>query len=149
MAQYLVDTNLLVRVFEPSSSGLAEKSIALLLEAGHQLYVAPQVIIEFWWVTTRPSEVNGLGWDVEKVTEHINEILTWLELIDDCPEVFDHWFMLVQKYEVKGKRTHDVRLVAAMLENGVDKLLTFNTGDFEAFTEIKVIHPANVVANAT
>ena len=149
MAQYLVDTNILIRAFEIEGKSVAKKTIASLLRNGHLLHVTPQVVVEFWCVSTRPFDVNGLGWDIETTTTRVIEILTNFKLIQDSPNAFNRWLALVQKYEVKGKRTHDARLVAVMLENGVDTLLTFNTGDFEAFKEIKVIHPADVVANAT
>ena len=133
--------------FQPRA--IADASIKELAKEKHTLYIAPQVLYEFWSTVTRPEYANGFGWEAFLAYKRVFEIINTFALLPESPSVFKRWLSLVQKYEVKGKRTHDARLVAVMLENGVDKLLTFNTGDFEAFTEIKVIHPADVVANAT
>jgi hypothetical protein len=43
-------------------------------------------------------------------------------------------------------QVHDARLVAAMLAHGVPQILTLNPRDFQRYTEITVLHPADVVA---
>lgn len=43
-----------------------------------------------------------------------------------------------------GKRTHDVRLVAAMLANEMTHLLTFNPSDFAGISSITITHPQDL-----
>jgi len=62
MARYLLDTNVLLRATNKASSQHAAtvQSMAALAAQGHDLVVAPQVLVEFWAVATRPLEANGL-----------------------------------------------------------------------------------------
>ena len=61
MTRYLIDTNVLLRsavntsARNPSAAG----AIAVLLAQGDELLLAPQVLMEFWSVATRPVAVNG------------------------------------------------------------------------------------------
>ena len=60
--------------------------------------------------------------------------------------IFDRWEELVTRHEVKGKKAHDARIVAAMLHHNLTHLLTFNDADFKRFTEITVCTPSEVAA---
>lgn len=59
----------------------------------------------------------------------------------DQPETLLKWEKLITAYQVKGKRAHDVRLIASMMVHQISHILTFNTKDFEKFTEIQVFDP--------
>ena len=52
---------------------------------------------------------------------------------------------LSQTNRVKGKRTHDARIIAAMLANRITHLLTFNPSDFAGISSITIIHPQDVI----
>ena len=43
-----------------------------------------------------------------------------------------------------GKRTHDARIIAAMLAHGITHLLTFNPSDFAGISSITIIHPQDL-----
>ena len=60
---FLVDTNVLLRSAEPDHImyGDAVGATSLLLGQGEKLYIAPQNLIEFWNVYTRPINRNGLS----------------------------------------------------------------------------------------
>ena len=60
MARYLLDTNVLLRAAAPTSvqHTAAVGAIERLLAGGEELFLAPQVLVEFWSVATRPVEVN-------------------------------------------------------------------------------------------
>jgi predicted nucleic acid-binding protein len=63
MARYLLDTNVLVRAAAPKSAhhAAAVESIKRLLARGDEVFLVPQVLVEFWSVATRPVEVkNGV-----------------------------------------------------------------------------------------
>ena len=55
--KYLLDTNVLARTAERSHAlrPAAIASAQALLLAGHELFLVPQVLYEFWVVSTRPK----------------------------------------------------------------------------------------------
>lgn len=148
MTTYLLDTNVLLRSSDFTSplQSLADISVTQLLGRNDQLYITSQNIIEFWVVATRPAQVNGLGWSVEKTRTEIEMILNQFPQLEETPEIFPYWFNLVTTYQLQGKRVHDARLVAVMLAHGVTHLLTFNPNDFRGINEIVVVHP-QAIAN--
>ena len=56
---------------------------------------------------------------------------------------FDRWHNLVKTLGIKGLKSHDARLVAAMQTYGIAQLLTFNAGDFKGFP-IAIVDPNSV-----
>ncbi len=49
---------------------------------------------------------------------------------------------LLAKYKIGGRQIHDANIVATMLVNGIDILLTTNIEDFKRYEDrIKVISP--------
>ena len=146
MTNFILDTNILLRFCDPVSPSYeqARQAIAKLLTDGHQIYLAPQSLTEFWVVATRPLEANGLGWDVRKTRSEIDQLLYQFPLLEDTPAVFAHWLYLVTAQNIKGKKAHDARFVAAMLTHGVTNLLTFNTDDFKTYSGVTLLHPSDV-----
>ena len=51
---------------------------------------------------------------------------------------------LVTRYQIKGKRTHDARLMAVAIASSITHILTFNPKDFTKVTELAIIHPADI-----
>ena len=147
MTQYLLDTNILLRGSDPNSPSysLVMNSINKLIEEGKQCLITPQVLIEFWVVATRPLEVNGLGWTPKKTQEEISIILSQFSLLEDNPNIFTIWFKLVKNYNIQGKRTHDIRLLAVMIVYNIPYLLTFNPRDFIQLPNITIIHPQDII----
>lgn len=111
--------------------------------------LAPQIIVEFWVVATRPPQVNGLGWAVEQTRSTIDQLLDRFPLLQESPQIFPNWLNLVTTNRVMGKRTHDARIVAAMLANGITHLLTFNPVDFAGISNITAIHPQDLASFET
>lgn len=113
---YLLDTSVLLRQVDTQSvqHAAAAATIRRLIASGDVLFITAQNLIEFWAVATRPVTANGLG----KSTEEASALFTALEqtfgVVQDSADIFDEWRDLVVKYEVKGKTTHDARLVAVM-----------------------------------
>ena len=70
---YLVDTNILTRliVLKDPLSQPARAAIDKLQQDRAGLLVAPQNLIEFWAVATRPVSANGLGLSVERAAEEV------------------------------------------------------------------------------
>ena len=121
---YLVDTNVLMRliVLKDPLSQTARTAVDALQEDRACLLVAPQNLIEFWAVATRPVEANGLGLSVEKAAEEVTRFEAAFRLADEPPDLFRRWRQLVEAHRVKGKQVHDARLVAVMIEGDLDHI---------------------------
>jgi predicted nucleic acid-binding protein len=115
-APHLLDTNILLRLSNPADvlHETCAKQIEQLHRAGATLYVTAQVLIEFWAVATRPTNVNGLGWNAENVSLELDDILVRFGLLPDHPAIFEHWRGYVSSHRIHGKKVHDVRLIATM-----------------------------------
>lgn len=146
MANYLIDTNILVRAADPTSplQTQATNAVGNLVAAGNEVYLTAQNLIEFWSVATRPALSNGLGWPVPHTDQYIQQLHSTFLFLEDTPDVFTYWRILVTTYGITSKRVHDARLVAVMLAHGVTHFLTFDTDDFKTFTNITLVHPDEV-----
>jgi predicted nucleic acid-binding protein len=51
------------------------------------------------------------------------------------------WMELLERHPVSGGDVFDLQIVATMRANGVQRIYTFNTGDFSVFTELAVVIP--------
>jgi predicted nucleic acid-binding protein len=143
---YLLDTNVVVRLMEPSASEYAVVSDAIrkLVRDGHILVLAPQILTELWVVATRPVQANGFGWPPRKTADVVSQLRSRFAVLDDGPAAFDRWLYLVQSAEVRGKRAHDARIASVMLAHDVTSVLTLNTTDFEGLPGITAVHPSAV-----
>jgi predicted nucleic acid-binding protein len=116
---------------------------------GHRICIVPQNIVECWSVLTRPAERNGLGLapaDARRITTGLEEAL---RLVHETAAVYTEWKRLVALHGVSGLRVFDTRLVASAIANGLGAILTFNVGDFKSYSEIKVLHPRDLIGTGT
>ena len=148
---YLVDTNVLLRFSHRTDPlhPLAQAAVRHLQENGHQLQTTAQNFTEFWNVSTRPLNRNGLGltpMEADILLQHAERIFP---LLPENPTVYAEWRQLVVNYRVSGVQAHDARLAAAMMSHGVTHILTFNTADFARYAPegIVAVDPATVQKN--
>jgi predicted nucleic acid-binding protein len=141
-----MDTNILLRLAQPNHAmhQAAVSAIITLRRQQTTLFIIPQNLIEFWAAATRPLTVNGLGMSTTGAAKELARMKSFFALQPDLSEIFTVWELLVVKYQVLGKQTHDTRLVAAMLAHQISHLLTFNTDDFKRFAEITAIDPRHI-----
>jgi predicted nucleic acid-binding protein len=144
--QLLVDTNLLVRSVEHVHPLIRTARTALkrLYSQGHELCVTPQNLSEFWNVSTRPLERNGLGNTIAATDRLTSRIETFFTILPDSIETYRQWRRLVVVHEVNGAKVHDAKLVATMLVYNISNIVTFNGNDFKRFPGITVIDPAEI-----
>jgi predicted nucleic acid-binding protein len=147
---YLIDTSILARLANSSDAYhlVATHAVLELHRRGEELMVAPQVLIEFRNVATRPVAVNGLGLspvDVESLTATFESRFS---LLPETPDIFPAWKTLVSALNVIGKQVHDARLVAVCHAHQVTHVLTFNVSHFNRLAGVGpglvVVNPANV-----
>jgi len=142
----LVDSNVLLRIVEAGSQqhATAVGAINALIER-QRLLIVPQIAYEFWVVATRTVEANGLGRSVEETDQLLHQFADQFPILRDERGVLQHWWELVRTYRVRGTKSHDARIVAAMRRHGIRHLLTFNGKDFVGFRDIEVLVPEAVV----
>ncbi len=135
MPQYFLDTNVLLRMADRASAqhAAAVTATSVLAGQGDEVFLAPQVLMEFWCVVTRPLEGNGFAWTAGQAKAKIVELLGEFSLLPETPAVFEEWLRLVALRGVTGKKAHDVRLVALMNVHQLKHLITFNTRDFDGY----------------
>jgi predicted nucleic acid-binding protein len=140
MARYLIDTNVLLRAAAPKSDHFAAavEAIKRLASRGEELWLAPQVLIEFWVAATRPVAVNGYGWSAAETGAKVVELLRQFPLLPETSAVFGEWLRLVALHGIVGKQAHDARLVALLNIHSIPHLLTFNVSDFQRYGIVAV-----------
>lgn len=148
MTRYLLDTNILLRLSDAASSdqSLMFSAIAQILTQSQECCITAQVLIELWVVATRPRNVNGLGWTIEQTDTAIAQLSLQFALLPETEAIYPTWRNLVNTHRIKGKRTHDLRLIAVMLTHNVTHLLTLNPRDFPSLAEIKIVQPQDLLS---
>jgi predicted nucleic acid-binding protein len=72
----------------------------------------------------------------------IADLLTYLHVLPTPARTVDGWLDLLRRRPVTGGDVFDLQIIATMQANGVQRIYTFNTADFEAFPELSVVTPA-------
>jgi predicted nucleic acid-binding protein len=144
--KYLLDTNILLRQrqIDHLHHQVAVNAIKKLRANNHELCIFPQNLYEYWVVATRPTDVNGLGLEFDQAQKELELLKKLYSLHLDKPETFLQWEKLIITYQIKGKRSHDVKIIACMIVHQIENILTFNTDDFKKFTEIIAINPQSI-----
>lgn len=140
----LLDTNVLVYALDASSEHHAASRAVLdraqSPDAG--LCVVPQSLAEFFSLVTNAKRVASPK-SPEEALATVESIVA-LPGIEVLPVPFDvvaRWIELCRKHPVKGAGIYDLQIIAVMLANGVQRICTFDTADFEPFSEVKVETP--------
>jgi predicted nucleic acid-binding protein len=147
---YLIDTSVFGRLanLADQSYPIAFQAVAELHRRGESLHLAPQVLVEFRSVATRPTAVNGLGLAPAVAEVMAAAFESAFPLLPETPDIFPAWKTLVAAGGVIGKRVHDARLVAICHVHKITHLLTFNVAHFAALATIGpgivVVNPASI-----
>jgi len=144
----LVDTNILLRLAQPGNPHRqpARDAISLLtVRDGESFAIAPQNLYEMYVVCSRPISVNGFGLTSQQAYAEITAARSLFQLLSETAQVYATWERLIGQYAIQGRRAHDARLVAMMIEHHVPRLLTFNGDDFRQFAEIITLNPFDIV----
>ena len=96
-------------------------------------------------MATSSIDVSGLELSIDDAKLAIEKWTTAYRILLDERGIYRLWESLVRTHQIKGKLAHDARLVAAMQQHQVTKLLTFNVKDFDRFPEISVYSPQEIL----
>jgi len=152
---HLVDTSILGRLANTAdpANPAAVRAILALHRRGITLHVAPQILIEFRAIATRPVSANGLGFTAAEAEAEAEDFELQFPLLPDTPEIFDAWKKLVSLAQVTGKQVHDARLVAICHVHRISHVLTFNLAHFERLAPfgpgIVVVDPVLVCGDSS
>lgn len=148
--RYLVDTGVLLRLFDTSDAN--HQAIRTLFsqirrEQQHTLCTAAQNIAEFWNVSTRPvSARGGFGQDVASTNRRVQFLEKFGQVISDHPDAYAEWRQLIVDHQVKGVSVHDARLVAVMQAASITTIITLNAADFSRYATVTALTPQQVLA---
>ncbi len=146
---YLADTNVLLRLVEPTHSlHMAVRSaVNSLRKNGSDIHITTQNCIEFWNVITRLANNNGLGIKPSDAEPLLDLLERLFPILADTPTIYLEWRRLVIAYAVAGVKVHDARLVASMKVHGVTHILTLNPDDFKRYARdgIVTVDPLTVL----
>ncbi|MFT3745931.1 MAG: PIN domain-containing protein [Pyrinomonadaceae bacterium] len=146
MERILADTNVLLRIAEPSQADhlIAVNALVSLAAKYGKTCVLAQNLIEFWNVATRPSDNNGFGWTSATTFAEVTRLESIFTVLPDTPDIYLRWKSVVVTNSVLGKNVHDARIAAATDVHQISKLLTFNGKDFKRFGNVEVIDPHSI-----
>jgi len=146
--RYAVDTNVLLRLSQVNhpQHELIATALRRLVARQVELCFTPQDLGEFWNVSTRPRERNGLGLSIEETEAHVGSIERRMTILQEDGRVYLAWRRLLVSQNVRGVQVHDAHLAAVLEVYEVVHLLTFNGPDFKRFTNLSAIHPQDVQA---
>ena len=142
----LADTNVLLRLLQPEHPQyqIAAMALAGLRRQESDLCIAPQNLVEFWAVETRPVKENGLGLSPLTTAGEVRVLRDLFRVLEGKPGIAEAWEKLVSGHLVSGKQAHDAHLVAVMNVHGVRRILTFNGADFRRYGSVEVIAPSSI-----
>jgi predicted nucleic acid-binding protein len=107
---------------------------------GHTLYVTSQILCEFYSIVTNPRRVPKPRTPGDAATA-VAGLLGFLRVLPVPVHAVGRWLNLLQRHPVTGGDIFDMQLIATMQANGVQRIYTFNTGDFDIFPELSVVTP--------
>ncbi len=141
----IVDANILVYALDVEAPQHAA-SLALLHAARNPatiLFVTSQILAEFYSIVTNPRRVAVARSPVEAL-QALSALLAYpgIHVLPAPARVVIGWMELVERRPVTGGAVFDLQIVATMKANNVERIYTFNTEDFEAFSELAVLTPS-------
>ena len=147
----LLDTNVLTRAALPAHAQhrAAEYAPREVRRRGDRVCLVPQILYEFYVVSTRPEGETGLGITPDVARTELLRLRQLYPVFPEVPQVFAEWERLVQLHQVSGKLAHDARLVAAMNVHGIQGILTFNRRDFVRFPQITILTPDELITSSS
>jgi uncharacterized protein len=138
----IADANVLIYALDADAPQHAEART--LLEAARNgatiLYVTSQILCEFYSVVTNTRRVSRPRSSAEAL-DAISELLTFLHVLPVPARAVEGWMNLLGRCPVTGSDVFDLQIVATMQANDIQKIYTFNTGDFEVFSKLSVTTP--------
>jgi uncharacterized protein len=138
----IVDANVLVYAMDADApQHVASRA---LLDAARDssttLYVTSQILCEFYSIVTNSRRVPKPRTPDDALTA-VSGLLAFLHVLPIPARTVEGWMDLLHRHPVTGGAVFDLQIVATMQANGIQRIYTFNTDDFEVFPELAVLTP--------
>ncbi len=129
-----VDTNVLVyaRFNTAPYHQIARDTLQLAAGESDTLKISRQVIREYLAVITRPQPWSK-PIPSRQASHDVIRLFASFEIPENGPNVTNTLIEICRETPVGGRQIHDANIVATMLAHGENRLLTFNTTDFQRF----------------
>jgi predicted nucleic acid-binding protein len=138
----VIDANVLVYAADESSE-FHEASRTLRDREDSALAISQHILMEFYAVITDSRRVSSPRSTEEAIAEvgkyaHSSRIVT----LHPSTAILTRVLSLLASYPQVARQTiFDLFITATMLDNGVNRIYTFNEQDFSLFTDIEVLRP--------
>ena len=138
----LIDSNVLVCALNSDAPehALSRRLVEFALSGGFKAVLLPQILVETYAILTGARRVSKplepqVAWTQIVALQSGFEILPW------HPQGLD----ILGKIVSSGTRVFDAVLVSQMLAHGLDTLCTNNPEDFQCYSGIRVLAPAQLL----
>jgi predicted nucleic acid-binding protein len=137
-----IDTNIFVyAAIENAPMHSVAKATLNTCQTGQTAcWINRQVLREFMCIMTRPQTFLPSP-EIATVVKQIYYMEARFRVVEDNHQTTHTLLELLEKFSIGGKRVHDVNIVATMLVQGIPRILTHNTRDFEVFSDLITIVP--------
>lgn len=134
VAKVFLDTNVLLRatIDRVELHHEAQRLVEVQRDTGKELWISRQVIREYMVYITRP-QAFFTPMNIEEIEERVNKVQSLFQVADETAAVTAQPLRLIKQYPTGGKQIHDANIVATMLVNDIDTLLTQNIDDMKRF----------------
>lgn len=138
----IVDANVLVYALDADAPqhAAARALIEAARDAPTTLFVTSQILCEFYSIVTNARRVLKPRSPSDALSA-ISGLLAFLHVLPVPVHTVAGWLDLLRRHPLTGGDVFDLQIVATMQANGVQRIYTFNTADFEVFTELSVVTP--------
>lgn len=132
MNKVVIDTNILVYVYDKSSS-FYDSSKDILENPNSQLFITTKNISELYAVLSK------MNVSYNKILNHYKEVRRNTTLLYPNENSITLFQSLLKKYKPMGTKVYDLEIVSIMLANNINEIETFNFKDFEKFSEVTIL----------
>jgi predicted nucleic acid-binding protein len=140
---YLIDTNILVYAYNEDVE-FHEEALKILenaLNKNINAAIADKSLFEFFAIITDKKRVES-PITVDEAIEIIDFLVdSNIKIIYSSPFSFLKTLELTKKYQMKKQDIFDINLVALMIQNKIDTIITADDKHFKDVKEIKVFNP--------
>jgi predicted nucleic acid-binding protein len=137
-----VDTNILIystfEDFEPEKYVHCTDILDKLQKSGTTLFISSQILREFFAISTNQNIFKKPLTYKQAVTK-MKEFIARFTIVHEKESTIDALIALIGKYAVSRQQIHDMNIVATMVDNEINRLLTYNVKDFKQISEIELL----------
>lgn len=133
----LLDTNVLIYAID-TRSAFHQDSLRFMDTYEGGLYTTSKNLSEYISAGTGGDDPL---FSTEEAVQDIEDFANFITILYPDERSLSQLKALLSRYNVRGKRVHDIEIAAIALTNDIEHIATFNTKDFKSLAEISIIQP--------